>query len=148
TMVAFLAEAPLEPAALDKRSGAHAGLTYRIEGSGPPLILLPLFLAASQWDPALPELARRFTLILIGGAHVGGIAGLEDRDRAPSYRAMFRSIVDLLAPAPDSRILDVGCGSGALDRQLAERLGEHARIDAVDVNPFFLREAAALAADF
>lgn len=146
-MVALLADVPLEPAALDARNGAHAGLTFRIEGEGPPLVLLPFFLSPSQWDPAVPELARRFTVIRLGGAHIGGVAALEDRDRMPSYRAMFRSFVDLLAPAPDSRILDVGCGSGAFARQLAERLGEGARIDAVDVNPFLLREAAELAAD-
>jgi SAM-dependent methyltransferase len=146
-LIAFLAEVPLQPAALAARSGAHAGLSFRIEGQGPPLILLPFFLAPSQWDPALPELARRFTVVRLGGAYIGGVAALEDRDRMPSYRAMFRSFVDLLAPAPDSRILDVGCGSGAFDRQLAERLGERARIDAVDVNPFLLREAAELAAE-
>jgi SAM-dependent methyltransferase len=146
-MGAFLADVALEPAALDARSGAHAGLTFRIEGQGPPLILLPFFLAPSQWDPALPELARRFTVIRLGGAYIGGVAALEDRDRAPSYRAMFRTLVDLLAPAPGSRILDVGCGSGAFDRQLAERLGKDARIDAVDVNPFLLHEAATLAGD-
>lgn len=145
-MVALLADVPLEPGAIGTRSGAHAGLTYRIEGEGPPLILLPFFLSPSQWDPALPELARRFTVIRLGGAHIGGVAALEDRDRMPSYRAMFRSFVDLLAAAPDSRILDVGCGSGAFARQLAERLGEGARIDAADVNPFLLREAAELAA--
>jgi SAM-dependent methyltransferase len=147
TMAAFLAEVRLEPAALAARSGAHAGLTFRIEGQGPPLVLLPFFLAPSQWDAALPELARRFTVIRLGGAHIGGVAALEDRDRMPSYRAMFRNLVDLLAPAPGSRILDVGCGSGAFDRQLAERLGEGARIDAVDVNPFLLREAGELAGD-
>jgi ubiquinone/menaquinone biosynthesis C-methylase UbiE len=147
-IIAFLAGLPAEqPAAPTARSGSHAGLSFRIEGEGPPLILLPFFLAPSQWDPALPALARRFTVILIGGAHVGGVVALEDRARAPSYRAMFRSLVDLLAPQPDSRILDVGCGSGALVRLLAEWLGEDARIDAVDVNPFLLREAAALAAD-
>jgi SAM-dependent methyltransferase len=147
-IIAFLAGLPAEqPAAPAARSGSHAGLTWRIEGEGPPLILLPFFLAPSQWDPALPELTRRFSVILIGGAHVGGVAALEDRARAPSYRAMFRSLVDLLAPHPDSRILDVGCGSGALVRLLAQWLGEGARIDAVDVNPFLLREAAALARD-
>jgi SAM-dependent methyltransferase len=148
TMTAFFADAPAVPAAAPaSRSGAHAGLTYRIEGAGPPLILLPFFLAPSQWDPTLPELARHFTVIRLGGAHIGGVAALEDRARAPSYRAMFRTLVDLMAPEPASRILDVGCGSGALDRQLAERL-PGARIDAVDVNPFLRREAAALAADF
>jgi SAM-dependent methyltransferase len=147
-MIAFLADAPaIANAALASRSGAHAGLTYRIEGEGPPLILLPFFLAPSQWDPALPELARHFTVIRLGGAHIGGVAALEDRARAPSYCAMFRTLVDLMAPEPTGRILDVGCGSGALDRQLAERLSG-VRIDAVDVNPFLLREAAALAADF
>ena len=147
-MIAFLTDAPAIPnAAPASRSGAHAGVTYRIEGEGPPLILLPFFLAPSQWDPALAELARHFTVIRLGGAHIGGVAALEDRARAPSYRAMFRTLVDLMAPEPTSRILDVGCGSGALDRQLAERL-PGARIDAVDVNPFLQREAAALAAGF
>ena len=40
---------------LAARSGTHAGLTYRIEGQGPALILLPFFLAPSQWRPALPS---------------------------------------------------------------------------------------------
>jgi SAM-dependent methyltransferase len=52
-----------------------------------------------------------------------------------------------LAPEAGARILDVGCGSGALDRLLAARLGPDARIDAVDVNPFLLREAVALAGE-
>src|ERR1044071_2711863 len=38
-MVAFLADVPLERAALGARSGAHAGLTFRIEGQGPARIL-------------------------------------------------------------------------------------------------------------
>ena len=134
--------------ALTVGKGMHAGLTYRIEGSGPALVLLPFFLAPSQWEPALPELARHFTVIRLGGPHIGGVAALEDRARAPTYQAMFRTLVDLLAPQPGSRILDVGCGSGALDRLLAARLGAAARIDAVDVNPFLLREAADLAAEF
>jgi ubiquinone/menaquinone biosynthesis C-methylase UbiE len=134
--------------ALAAGSGIHAGLTYRIEGHGPPLILLPFFLAPSQWQPALPELARHFTVIQLGGPHIGGVAALEDRARAPTYQAMFRTLVDLMAPEAASRILDVGCGSGALDRLLAARLGPAARIDAVDVNPFLLREAADLAVEF
>jgi SAM-dependent methyltransferase len=136
------------PCPAANRSGTHAGLTYRIEGSGPALILLPFFLAPSQWEPALPELTRHFTVIQLGGPHIGGVAALEDRACAPTYQAMFRTLVDLLAPTTESRILDVGCGSGALDRLLAARLGAAARIDAVDVNPFLLREAADLAVAF
>jgi SAM-dependent methyltransferase len=148
-MIQFLSAAsPQNPSpAPTASSGTHAGLTYRIEGRGPPLFLLPFFLAPSQWGPAAPALARHFTVIRLGGAHIGGVAALEDRARAPSWQAMFRTLVDLMAPHPASRILDVGCGSGALDRQLAARLGPAARIDAVDVNPFLLGEAAHLAAE-
>jgi SAM-dependent methyltransferase len=124
--------------------GSHAGLSYRIEGSGPALILLPFFLAASQWTPAVPELAKHFTVITVGGRYLGGVAMLEDRAQEPSYRAMFRGLVDAMAPAPGEAILDVGCGAGSLDRQLA-RLVDN-KITAIDPNTFMLGEAAALAA--
>ncbi len=127
------------------RSGVHAGISYRIDGTGPALVLLPFFLAPSQWDPAVAALATRFSVIRLGGAHIGGVAALEDRATAPTYRAMFRTLIELLAPQPGGRILDVGCGSGALDRLLAERLGAGSTIDAVDVNAFLLAEAQALA---
>jgi len=155
TLLGFLKSGPAarsadrgaEPA-LEPGVGAYAGLTYRIDGRGPPLLLLPFFLAPSQWEPARAELAGHFTLIELAGPHLGGVAALEDRARAPSYRAMFRTLVDLMQPAVASRILDVGCGSGALDRWLAAHLGPDARIDAVDVNSFSLREAQALASEF
>src|SRR5207248_3027466 len=41
----FTADMPRSPA----REGNHAGISYRIEGSGPALLLLPFFLAPSQW---------------------------------------------------------------------------------------------------
>ncbi|MGD9803142.1 MAG: class I SAM-dependent methyltransferase [Hyphomicrobiaceae bacterium] len=126
-------------------AGEHAGLTWRLTGQGPPLLLLPFFLAPSQWEPAIAELAQHFLVVQIGGPHIGGIAALEDRARAPTYRAMFRTLVDLLAPPPEARVLDVGCGSGALDRLLASMLGPSGRIVAADLNPFFLKEARALA---
>lgn len=133
-------------APLDGRSGTHAGLTWRARGEGPPLVLMPFFLAASQWDPVEAALARHFTVIRLGGPNIGGIAALEERASAYTYRAMFSTLVDLLQVGPQSRVLDVGCGSGALDRILAERLGCSAVLDAVDLNPFFLAEASALAA--
>jgi len=63
----------------------------------------------------------------------------------PTYRAMFRTLIDLIAPQPGEAILDIGCGAGSLDRQLAQRLGSANPITAIDVNPFWLREAEALA---
>ena len=127
-------------------SGETAGLTWRVEGQGPALLLLPFFLAPSQWEPVVSRLAQHFTVVCVGGPNIGGIAALEDRAKAPTYMAMFNTLVDLLALPPTPRILDVGCGSGALDRLLARRLGGTARVDAMDLNPFFLAEAKALAA--
>jgi SAM-dependent methyltransferase len=125
-------------------AGEHVGITYRIEGSGPALLLMPFFLAASQWAPIRPELAKQFTVITIGGRHIGGMAMLEDRAAAPSYRAMFRGLVDAMAPQPGELILDIGCGAGSLDRQLAWMVPN--KIVAIDPNSFLQGEAAAFAA--
>ena len=141
-MTEFLAGRPADEPQF-AGEGNHGGIRYRIEGSGPALILLPFFLAASQWEPAVTELAKRFTVITIGGRHLGGVAMLEDRAKAPSYRAMFRGLIDAMAPRPGERFLDVGCGAGSLDRQLAGIVDNP--ITAIDPNGFLLGEAAALA---
>jgi hypothetical protein len=67
--------------------GMHAEITYRIEGSGPALLLLPFFLAPSQWAPAMPELTKRFTVITLGGPQLGGVAAL---GTAPGRRPIRR----------------------------------------------------------
>jgi len=139
--------ADLPPANLPAQTGSHAGITYRIEGVGPPLVLLPFFLAPSQWDPARDTLAQRFTVITLGGRHLGGVAALEDRATAVSYRGMVRTLWDTMGVTTGASILDVGCGSGALDRMLAARLGPGASITATDVNHFLLREAGTIAAE-
>ncbi len=127
------------------REGAVAGISYRMQGSGPALVLLPFFLAPSQWDPAIPRLAEHFTVVTLGGPYLGGVASLEDRAQMPTYRAMFRTLIDVIAPRPGEAILEVGCGAGSLVRQLAQRVGKVNPITAADVNPFLLREAAQLA---
>jgi SAM-dependent methyltransferase len=128
-------------------SGIHSGISFQVHGKGPALVLLPFFLAPSQWDPAIPALARSFTVIILGGRHLGGVAALEDRARGPSYAGMINGLFDEMTPVAGETILDVGCGSGALDRLLAQRFGAANPITATDVNPFLLREAAALAAE-
>ena len=141
-MIGFLAEHQAD-APKFSGEGNHAGIRYRVEGSGPALVLMPFFLAASQWAPTVQRLAERFTTITIGGRHIGGVAMLEDRAQAPSYRAMFRGLVDAMAPRPGERMLDVGCGAGSLDRQLARMVANP--IAAIDPNTFLLEEAVALA---
>ena len=72
---------------------------------------------------------------------------MEDRAAGPSYAGMIGGLFDVMAPRAGETILDVGCGSGALDRMLARRFGAANPMTATDVNPFLLREAAALAAE-
>ncbi len=134
------------PRAAAGAEGVVAGVTYRLQGTGPALVLFPFFLAPSQWDKAIPLLAQHCTVVTLGGRHIGGIAALEDRARAPSYRAMVRSLMQHMAPQPGETILDIGSGSGALDRMLA-RLWPANPITAIDVIPFLQREAMALAAE-
>lgn len=126
-------------------AGEIAEIAYRIEGAGPALVLFPLFLSAAQWEPALPELARRFTVIRLGGQHLGGVALLEDRARSPSYAGMARTVLDLLAPGSGESVLEVGCGSGAVTRIAARHFGARVRIVGADVNAYLLHEARGLA---
>ena len=140
-MIEFLEGFDADRPPVRAREGAVAGLSYRISGEGPALVLCPLFLAPSQWEPAIPLLSQHFTVITLGGQFLGGIAALEDRARAPSYQAMVRALIEQMRPEPGESILDVGCGSGALDRMIARLLGPANRITAVDVNAFLQREA-------
>jgi SAM-dependent methyltransferase len=126
------------------RQGEIGGITYRIEGDGPPLILLPLFLAPSQWDPLLAILSQRFTTIVLGGAHLGAVDILESRGRARGYLRMMRTLIDDVGLQPGETVLEVGCGTGVLDRWLSRRTEGRNSITGLDINPYLLREAAAL----
>ena len=55
------------PAQMD---GEIAGIAYRVQGSGPPLVLLPLWLSPSQWEPLLPRLSEHYRTITLGGTHL------------------------------------------------------------------------------
>lgn len=142
---AFLGGRPATTLNGSARAGTHAGISYRIQGTGPALVLFPFFLAPSQWDPGIESLARHFTVIVLGGRHLGGVAALEDRARSDSYRRLVRTLLETMGPSAGDSILDVGCGSGALDRMLARTVTRGCVITASDLNPFLLREAEALA---
>ena len=127
-----------------KGDGVVAGLTYRIIGDGPPLLLMPFFLAASQWEPVLARLADRFTVIVLGGAHIGGVAMLEDRASLPSYGDMLTALVNRMGVPMDGEVLEVGCGPAALCRQVLASRPDLA-LTGLDANGYLLREGAALA---
>ena len=131
-------------------AGEVAGIRYEIdrsESGKPPLVLLPLLLAPSQWEPVLDQLASSFTVIRLGGAHLGMVAMLESRGREPGYQRILRSVFDEIAARPGEVVLEVGCGTGVLSRWIATRTRRANPIIAMDLNPYFLKEAAALAED-
>ena len=126
------------------KEGEIYGITYRTRGDGPPLFLLPLALAPSQWDPVIDTLAEHFTVILLGGAEVGTVARLETRGRCIGYREMVIRALERSHISQAHQILDVGCGTGVATRLIASYCPEGAQVTAVDVNRYLLHEASAL----
>jgi hypothetical protein len=125
--------------------GEVAGVTYHTQGAGPLLVLLPLSLASSQWDPLLPLLSAQFRTITLGGPEFGFLAMRESRGHSTGYLSVVKQIIDALQLKSGDVVLEVGCGSGVLDRWLAKYIAKSDRIIGVDINRYLLREATALA---
>jgi len=102
---------------LTDQRGEVAGITYEIFGSGEPLLLFPLGLAPSGWDPLIQRLSQHFTVIALGGAELGVIPMLEHRGQSSGYAKMMGNMFEAIA-----------------------------LITGMDVNAYLLKEATALAA--
>lgn len=124
--------------------GEVAGISYRIRGTGPPLVLFPLELAPSQWEPLMPALSSRFATVTLGGALLGSIGSLEERGRS-GYMSVVRAVLDAVSIRPGETVLEVGCGSGVVMRELARRTAGANLLIGRDMNPYFLRVAQELA---
>jgi ubiquinone/menaquinone biosynthesis C-methylase UbiE len=133
----------LQEMAFLEGEGEIADISYSIRGSGPPLVLFPLGLAPSQWQPLLPLLSARYCTITVGGPALGTVAFLEAR--AQGYLRVVRSLVDEVGIRPGEAVLEVGCGSGVILRWLARHTNGANHITGVDINRYLLREAAAVA---
>jgi SAM-dependent methyltransferase len=131
---------PLAPGA-----GEVAGLAYRVQGSGPPLVLLPLGLSSSQWEPILAQLGQHCCAIVLAGPHLGMVPLLEARGQAPGYSRMVRNLVQEIGLRPGERVAEIGCGTGVHTRWLAGHTAGANSITAVDINRYLLQEAQALA---
>ena len=131
-------------AGLPEGAGEVAGITYQVQGNGPPLVLFPLALAASQWVPLLSTLRERYCTITLGGPELGFLAILESRGRSLGYLGFVRHLIETAQLRPGEVVLDVGCGSGVVDRWLAHQTDRANRIVGVDINGYLLGEAAAL----
>jgi ubiquinone/menaquinone biosynthesis C-methylase UbiE len=129
---------------ISQAGGEFAGITYSVRGTGSPLVLLPLALAPSQWEPLLPILSARYCTITLGGAALGMVAHLEARAQS-GYAQIIRQLIEVVSPKPSESILEVGCGSGAIVRRLAQHTDGKNPIVGADLNRYLLREAALLA---
>src|SRR5262249_2314288 len=105
---------------LRPHEGEVAGITYHIQGTGSPLVLFPLNLASTQWDALFAQLTTRFCTITLGGPALGFMAVLETRGQSWGYRSVVRTLIDEVKLRPGEKVLDVGCGSGVLDRWLVQ----------------------------
>lgn len=123
--------------------GDEAGILYRIQGSGPPLMLFPLHYSPSGWDHLLPLLSQSYCTITVGGANLGAVVNLESRAKG-GYLEVVGKVVDEARLQPGEKVLDVGCGPGSLDRWLAHRTGGANPITGLDPSTHLLREAAGL----
>lgn len=146
TMLAFLdrvsRDEDIASLTLPEQQGEVAGISYDIRGAGPPLMLMPLDLAPSQWEPVISQLAERYCTITLGGPNFGPVALLETRGQS-NYLSIVRALLDAVRIQPGEAILEVGPGSGVLLRELARRTAGANRILGVEINRFMLREAAA-----
>jgi hypothetical protein len=143
-MLGFLDRHPLPAVRLSEPEGEVAGITYRIRGIGPPLFLMPLSLAPSQWEPLITALSARYCTISLGGPLLGVVAILEERGPS-NYMAMVKSLLDLVDIRPNEMVLEVGGGSGVVLREIARRTVGTNRILDVDISTYLLREAETLA---
>lgn len=136
---------PLSSVSLPEGEGEIDGITYHLRGAGPPLVLLPLSVAPSQWEPLLPQLCARYCTITLRGQWLGMVGSLESRGHMPGYLRAVGNLLDAAELRPGETALEVGCGTGVLDRWLAQRTHKANPLVALDVNPYLLKEAEALA---
>ncbi len=145
-LISFFSSLPTRSKGVVKRtkSGSVGGISFEIMGSGPPLLLPPFFLAESQWDPVLENLSKHFTLIVLGGAYIGGVAMLEDRAKLNSYKDMFSILTSRMQISINANLLEIGCGSGALCRHILKSRSDLI-VTGIDNNNYLLREGVKLA---
>ena len=71
-------------------------------------------------------------------------AAREKRDR--DHAAITKTLLELAAPQPGEKVLDIGCGSGTTTLLLAERVGRSGRVLGIDISAPMLEAAVARAA--
>jgi SAM-dependent methyltransferase len=72
------------------------------------------------------------------------LARLYDSEIVPAYAGRFAALLGGLVTAwPAARVVEVGCATGGLTRELARRFDGHSQVTALDASPAFVAEARA-----
>jgi SAM-dependent methyltransferase len=145
-LAAAQAAESLPPVSPDEREGWVGDIWFRVDGSGPPLVLFPIALSPSQWEPLVSQLSEQYCTVTLGGPLLGSAGSLEERAQMPWYRGMLRNLLAVAEPQPGEAIVEVGCGCGAVTRFVAESTDCANPILGIDINRYLLREARASAA--
>jgi len=67
-----------------------------------------------------------------------------DQSGTPFFAPIADGLVEVLAPRPGERALDIGCGRGAVTTRLAEAVLPSGSVDAIDVSPSMVEHTRAL----
>jgi SAM-dependent methyltransferase len=126
------------------RRGEAGGIMFDVTGEGPAVMLFPVLLSPSQWNPVVDRLAKDFAVIRVSGPYLGMVALLENRGGDPSYHRVLRGMLHDANVGPPDKVLEVGCGSGVTSRWLVREGHCGTPVTAVDLNPFLLGEAKLL----
>lgn len=128
---------------LAEGEGEHAGLFYRIRGAGRPIVLLPLVIAPSQWEPLVPLLSQHYCTVTLGGPFVGSVASLEGRLKS-GYGNVVQRLLQATHLASGQAVHEVGSGPGSIARWLARQTNGTNPIVGLDSNRYLLNEAMSL----
>ena len=67
-----------------------------------------------------------------------------DQSGTPFFAPIAQGLVEVLAPRPGERALDIGCGRGAVTTRLAEAVLPSGSVDAIDLSPSMVEHTRTL----
>jgi 2-polyprenyl-3-methyl-5-hydroxy-6-metoxy-1,4-benzoquinol methylase len=124
--------------------GRIAGISYRIQGPGHRWCCCRSNCRpgnGGRWSRHWRRIEPRSP----SAAPISAVSRASRSAAAGAIIGVVRGPLDQLAIRPGEQVVEVGCGSGVIMRELARRTGGANRLIGVDQNLYLMREARALA---